>query len=320
MLTISNKLGNIAEAVKLRVGIFIFLYLSLQFALFFIMASVSTYPLMAMWGGIFVELTAMIIFNLRYGRTALGRDINTLIFYGVVLHLLYIPFYSYGIDLSAYHNNAQKGLNALIVLRLLLPLQQDLLQRIAVIEYAKAWFHQNQPFVRQYVNGLTVSIFILCALPLFTLMYFINSDQMRITGIAIVLYAFFVAFENSKTEQKPAPQPRPAVQENDNTDVDAKFITLPKEDVELLRNGVKLLAGLLAIAFITALAVSGSNKESTFLSGYAAGYHDGKTGAPPKTTMNLGKMLYCQLVFDRRQPRNYGEGEHECDPKHFDKK
>ncbi len=273
---------------------------------------------MALWGMTLFELTAIIIFNLLYGSTGVGRDINTLNFYAVLLHLLYIPFYCYGIDLSDYHNNAAKCFNYLIVLRLLLPLQQDLLQRIALVEYAKAWFQQNQPFVRQYINGLTISIFLLCALPLFTLIYFINTDQMRITGIAIVLFAFATAFQNSKTEQKPAPQPSPAVQEID--EADAKFVTLPKEEVEFLRYATKVLAILLAITLITTMLMAGPKKEDMFLSGYAAGYHDGKNGSPPKTTMNLGKMLYCQLVYDPSEPRNYGEGPHECDPKHFNKK
>lgn len=132
MLSISSKAIHIAQALKLRGMIFIFLYLSMEFNQLFFMASVSTQPLMAMWGNIFFEMTAIIIFNLLFGASGVGRDVITLTFYGVLVHLLYIPFYCYGIDLSSEHNNAQKIINALIVLRLLLPFSQDLLHRIAL--------------------------------------------------------------------------------------------------------------------------------------------------------------------------------------------
>ena len=317
MLSISSKANNIAQAVKLRVMIFIFFYLLSEFARFFIMVGVDKHPLMAMWGSVFFELTAIIIFNLLYGMTGVGRDINTLNFYGVVLHLLYIPFYCYGIDLSSEHNNASKCINALIVLRLLLPLSQDMLRRIALLEYAKGWFHVNRLFVNQYVNGLTISIFILCALPLFTLIYFINTDQMRMTGIAIVLFAFFIAIESSKKAQQPAEQAKSSPRETtaENT---AHSKSPSQEGTGGMRGYVvTLLAGVVIIIVIN-LRPTNSQQDRMYKTGYASGYQDGKNGVKPKSSVRLGKMLYCHLVFDPREHRDYGKGPHECDPEHFD--
>ncbi len=47
-----------------------------------------------------------------------------------------------------------------------------------------------------------MSMFVLCALPLFTLIYFINTDQMCITGIAIILFVFIVALGHSSKAQR----------------------------------------------------------------------------------------------------------------------
>lgn len=318
MLTISNKVSHIAEAVKSRLMIFIFLYLTFQFSLLFIMASVSTHPLMAMWGNIFFEMTAIIIFNLLFGASGVGRDVITLTFYGVLVHLLYIPFYCYGIDLSSEHNNAQKIINALIVLRLLLPFSQDLLRRIALLEYAKGWFHVNRLFVSQYVNGLTISIFILCALPLFTMIYFINTDQMRMTGIAIVLFAFFIAIESTKKAQQSAEQAKPSTRETtaENT-TDSK--SPAQENADHTRGFVMLLIACFAAFVAFNLWPSDSQQDRMYKTGYASGYQDGKNGVKPKSSVRLGKMLYCHLVFDPTEQRDYGKGPHECDPEHFDK-
>ncbi len=80
MLTISNKVGNLIEAMKLRLMLFIFFYLTLEFARLFLIVGAATHPLMALWGMTLFEVTAIIILNLLYGSTGVGRDINTLSF------------------------------------------------------------------------------------------------------------------------------------------------------------------------------------------------------------------------------------------------
>lgn len=316
MLSMSNKSINIVQALQLRAMIFLFFYLSLEFSRLFVFSGVNLYPLMAMWGVVFSELTTIIILHLLYGTTGVGRDVNTLNFYGVVFHLLYIPFYCYGIDFSTEHNNASKCINALIVGRLLLPLSPDLLRRIALLDYAKDWFHAHRLFVSQYVNGLTISIFILCALPLFIMIYLTNTDQMRITGIAIVLFAFFIAIESAKKAAPPAEPPQPrSINEEDSALSKAAGQEPSFDRREFL---VTLFVAVIVAFVLVNFRPSDTAKDRAYLTGYASGYSDGKNGVKPKSSVRLNKLLYCQLVFDPKETRDFGKAPHECDPEHFD--
>ncbi len=115
MLSIPSGIIRFAEVALQRMMIFILFYLSLEFVRMFISASAPTHPYMAMWATIFFELTVIIIVNLQFGSFSVGRDINTISFYGVLLHLFYLLFYFEGINVSEYHNNAAMGFNGLII-------------------------------------------------------------------------------------------------------------------------------------------------------------------------------------------------------------
>ena len=52
-------------------------------------------------------------------------------FYGVLIHIAYLPFFFYGINLAALHNDAHKTINTLIELRLLYIGGKELLRLIS---------------------------------------------------------------------------------------------------------------------------------------------------------------------------------------------
>jgi hypothetical protein len=246
---------------------------------------------MAMWGAIFFEATLIVIFILRYGDTSVGRDIATLLSCGIVAHLIYLPFYYYGIRVGAYHNYANQCLNGLIVLRLCYPANHDLLARISIIEKVKnRLFNNDHLFLNTYFNALTCSIFMLCALPLCTLIFIINTDQMRATGIAIILFSFFVAFEGAKARAAAA-----------ETNADAE-----NRIVFTVGGLTALLVVVASVSWVVSAFYNRAEDGAFFNTGYASGYSDAKSGTTPKLETDFEKALWCNMVATEPHARPPG--------------
>ena len=304
MLSIPHSLVRFFEAVFLRIMIFAFCYLSWEFADMFIEASAIAHPYMAMWAATLFEATVIIILNLRYGTESIGRDVNALKFYAVLAHLAYIPFYFQGIDVSAYHNYGVMGINGLILLRLFYFGDRDLLSRIAVIEYSKKWFLDRRWFINSYFNGLTITIFTFCAIPLFTLIYLINTDKMRVTGIAIILFTFFIAIENlrkNRTTNAEKATPEDATTAKDGTSLavqrsyEEKLVNA-KDRINDLTGLLRTTIGLIIVGYFLAVLMVKGEGDKKFLFGYAFGFADGKNGVKPKAEVRLERLAKC---YDR---------------------
>ncbi len=306
MLTLSNHLLPWRETLTFRAKIFIFLYFTTEFMRAFVTVGMVAHPLMAVWCSIFFDATVIIILHLLFCPSSIGRDINTLSFYGMLVHLAYMFCYYKGIEVSTYHNNLLKAINALIVLRLFLPAHRDFFSRIAAIEYAKKWLYTNQKFTNQYINGLTISLFFICALPMFVLIYLINTDQMRITGIAIVLVTFYTAFEKSSGNSKNIAVAEPATKTLDEKKIErtelatdlAEKLSIANKEVRFLQYVWKILCGGIVVFGLVGLLQFKFEINKMFDFGYAFGYADGKKGAPPKAETSLEKLHYCYHVFD----------------------
>jgi hypothetical protein len=295
MLSIPNIFIKISEATLTRITMFLLFYLTLEFARMFISASAATHPYMAMWGNILFEATVVIIFNLLYSNNGAGRDINTLNFYGVLVHMAYIPFYYFSIDLSMYHNYAHKAINWLVMLRLIWLGNTEILADVALIERGKNWVQSRRLFLNSYINGLTIAVFVLCAVPLCTLIFIINTDQMRATGIAVILFAFFVAFQYSK--HNPANIEASSVIPDTQTNASAPS---DSEATTLLAVKVGYWFAVFIIASIV-LSIA-DNEERFFNVGYASGFADAKSGAAPKRETDFDKALWCNMVRHPNQP------------------
>jgi hypothetical protein len=310
MLSITNNWIKYFESAFLRMTIFAFLYLTLRFSQEYITVNVGTNPLMAICADVFFSMTVIIIFNYLYGKESIGHDINTLNFYGVLCHLLYMACYIYRYDVSALHNYAAKFLNGLIILRLFYFGNREVFAKIAIIEYAKRWRLDRRWFFNSYVNGMTIALFVFCAIPWFTLIYIINTDQIRVTGIAIVLLTFFIVIEKSDKKRRVN-----AVKNTTNSiksgttetvicttsTLSADDVTITKQLVDaktamsIFKNGcVVLIVTLVAVLAVGSIVTSG-REQMMFSLGYASGYTDGKTGAKPKSNTDFNKMMRCSF-------------------------
>lgn len=291
------------HALKLRGMIFLFLYLALAFSRMFIFASSQTHPEFAVWGNVFFDATVIIIFNVLYGNSLVGRDANTLNFYALIFHVIYLPFYYGGYQVAIYHNTAIKVINALIVLRLCYFGERELLASIAIIERLKRVFYQHRWLFSTYVNGLTITLFFLCALPLFSLIYIINTDEMRITGIAVVLFTFFIAIEFSEhRKNQSAAAPAPALSEAEKTE-----LVQVKESRNIYLSLVKGLCLFIIVGWFFAGLVMRAKEAQFFTRGYANGYTDGKAGKAPISKEHTEKLLECYRYDPnafRAEPQN----------------
>lgn len=299
MLSIPHSAIKVAEAVLLRVMIFAFVFLELQFTRMFVSASAAEFPYMAMWGTILVDATAMIILALLAGEHSVARDTITLNFYALLTHLVYIPCFYYGYQFGEYHNSTIKTLNHLITLRLFYFGSRDLLHHVAIIDHTKRLLLSRRWFLNSYVNALTIGLFLTCAVPLFTLIYLINTDQMRITGIAIILFVFFIAIEysNKKKLNRELQAARQVMQIKTVSDATRvrvlQRIRKARQEVAQLRAYIKFLyiGGGLIILLLGAQAFSDKRRDAHF--GYAAGYVDAKTGKPARSETDIKKLMKC---------------------------
>lgn len=241
-----------------------------------------------------------------YGTENIEHDVNTLNFYALVCHLIFVAFYFYGYQVADYHNYAAKLINGLTVLRLFYFGNREFFSRIAIIEHCKNWLFDSRCFVNNYINGMTIALFVLCAIPLFTLIYFINTDQMRVTGIAIILFAFFTAIEKSD-KNKTAKTSRDATAKINN-DVIIQVVmptnvVAPQGDakdvdffnIEFFKDTCKMLAIALVLVLAGGQLVMYAREQTMFSLGYASGYTDGKSGAKPKSETDFKKLMRCSF-------------------------
>ena len=250
--------------------------------------------------GVFYEATCIVIFNLLYGMHHVGRDVNTVSFYGLVCYLVYLPFYFLGIDVSAYHNYAAKGLNALIVLRLFYFGNRDLLANISIIDHSKKWLLDGRLFLNTYINGLTIAVFFLCAIPLCTLIYLVNTDTMRVTGIAVILFSFFIAFDSSRKNTGARTQ----AQAIDIPLFDERKDALDKANHTIweMKNLLKIISIAAIICAICLPQTVDFYQRSFFDLGYASGYNDAKSGTAAKRETGFKKALWCIEVSQQKIP------------------
>lgn len=310
MLSISNSAVKFAEAVLLRLMIFTFCYLSYEFATMFISAGAKTHPFMAVWGDTIFEATVIIILNLQFGNSSVGRDVNALKFYILLIHLACLPFYIFKIDLSTFHNGSVAFLNVLILLRLFYFGERDLLSRISIVENSKKWLLHGRFFLNAYINGLTIAVFLLCAVPLCTLIFLINTDQMRVTGIAVILFSFFVAFDTARKRVAQAPNIVETIVQPE-TQVQKDALEVANYTIFELKTILKAVAVIAAISVLGLYASLGFYKASFFDVGYASGFNDAKSGTAPKRETDLNKAFKCIEVNRTKFPVPSDDG---CPP------
>ena len=110
MLTIPNYLVKIGQAIWLRAPIGLFFYLAYIFVRMFVSVGVHDHPYLVVIWGIAFEATAIVIFQLLYGKYSVGRDINALNTFGLFFELTYLLLSFVNIEVSAQLNLAAKGL------------------------------------------------------------------------------------------------------------------------------------------------------------------------------------------------------------------
>lgn len=301
MLSIPSFIVRFGEAIWLRITIALFFYLALSFGRMFVSVGAQDHQLLTVICGTVFDATCIIIFYLLYGMHSVGRDISTLSFYGVVLHVMYIACYFLRIEFSEIHNMLSKGINGLIILRIIFITPNELFAVISPIHHIRKFLLSKEWFFNFYPNILTVAIFALCAVPLSVMIYVINTDEMRASGIAAILFAFYVAFEKGKS-QSVTPVENESIQIKPKNNAEQDDLAKANEIIFELNFWLKII---FVIAVILAIGITASikfYKVSFFDAGYASGYSDAKSGAASKREANFQKALDCIEVNRNRFP------------------
>ncbi len=308
MLTLSKNLPSFSDAIFTRIKIFTLLYLSLEFTRMFISTWMAPHPYMSMITAFIFDAVLIILFILLYDDTHVGRDINTLNCFVVIVHLFYLPFYHNGIDGSMLHNYSVKALNVLIVLRLFYFGKKDLLAPIAVVDCAKRWCSRHHLFSNQYINRMTITISVLGALCIFTLIYLLNADNIRMSDIAVILFSFFVAIEKSKTSHTEKVTPHTIANEVPSTTAAPlemqQQLKIAQEKIDDLKMVVTILAVALSMLLVIFSIELHARSREKFAFGYASGYADGKNGVPPQRETRLQKIAECFTDTGIMPPRD----------------
>ena len=195
----SSLIKIIGHQLGIRVMMFAFLFLTWAFGETFITTTAKDHIALTFIALVSFEATIIIVFGLLYDDESIGRDINTLNFYGLICHLLYVVGYLLHLQVGELHNNAIIGLMGVAFFRSLYFGSSAVFGPISILEIAKTWINNNKYYGHKTINRLTILLFVLCAAPLFTVIYVVNTDQMTITGIAIVLFTFHIALSRKNS-------------------------------------------------------------------------------------------------------------------------
>ena len=122
---------------------------------------------------------------------------------------------------------------------------------------------------------------------------------MRITGISIILFVFFIAIEyanKKKANRQLLAEKRATVTKTVSDATRARVlqqIEKAKREVIQMREYINILYGIgavLAVALVVA-AYNDSRRDALF--GYATGYIDAKTGKPPRAETSIQNLMDC---------------------------
>jgi hypothetical protein len=136
----------------------------------------------------------------------------------------------------------------------------------------------------------------------------INTDKMRITGISIILFVFFIAIEyanKKKVNRQLIAEQRAAVTKTVSDATRARVlqqIEKAKREVVQMREYINILYGVGAFLVLALVAMSFHDSRKDALFGYATGYIDAKTGKPPRAETDIQNLLDCYRYDGNGRP------------------
>lgn len=141
----------------------------------------------------------MVVTVLLFGNRNITRDINELNFYGLIIHLIALPLYRYGIP-SVYHNMAIYGIICLIVARLLWidPRTADGdFRGLPVFGYlgcARRWLESRQRMKTDELYPYWAAVlFFGSVVPIWLIMLRTNDQMVTFATAALMVFIFFIA-------------------------------------------------------------------------------------------------------------------------------
>ena len=144
-----------------------------------------------------LDLVAVVIVPLLFQDKKITRDTNELNLYSMIFHLIYIPFYNYGIE-ATYHNWAIRGLLIIFAVRVLYfgakTSDGDFkgFPTFGGLGLFRLW-RESHNFTFKFCNHLPSVLFFGAAAPLWFISYRSNDTPVTMTVVALMMFVFFVA-------------------------------------------------------------------------------------------------------------------------------
>lgn len=283
---------NFIEEIKIRgmMVIFMFLVFRLNSILAQLISQPGTNGPLQLLIYSLLDLVSVIFLSLLFKNKRISRDLNELNFYSMLIHLIYIPFYFYGVR-AIYHNTAINILLVAVAIRLVYFGKRTSdgdyqgLPVFGLLGLLRMWYSAGSMTLKIKFAHLPSILFFGCAAPLWFIAYTSNDLQVALTVAGLMVFVFFIANQIHKHH----------VQSENNPIAASPDASLLKELASL--QTYKYFTTAFGIALVLVIAFSMvmvHMKESTFFDrGYQEGYTDGKDGKKPISAEHKEKLLSC---------------------------
>jgi hypothetical protein len=162
------------------------------------------------------EVPVMVIIALASGNNNITRDLNELNFYGLICHLIYLPFYFQGVP-SVYHNTAIKILLVVFAIRLCYfgPRTADGdfkgLPIYGLLGYTRQWLAARRAAMDTSFQHWAAVLFFGSAVPLWLFMLYFNDLRVTASIAGLMVFIFFISNYLHALQTRTAPVQRQTI-------------------------------------------------------------------------------------------------------------
>lgn len=277
-----------------------------------------------------IEIVSIIIILRFCGQRNIGRDINELNVYALLLHIITIPTYYYTNIPVEYHRN---GIWALLIAALVrlsyfgkLDENGDYkgLPAFGLFAKVQQLYSAHIKKDRHAFQHWPDILFFGSALPLWFIIWKTNDQSITITAIGLMLFIYFITDSiKQKDTQKidrlgqsglsgtptiqPIAQDHGAISQHGGALHDNISENIPVTKITTKRFVIILIVCILSACLFYYIMISMASSRTKLLRenfdlGYASGFSDAKSGSTPKRETDFNMALWCINAYERHPP------------------
>jgi hypothetical protein len=345
-MTLDNIINRsvLSSEIKVRMKIAIFMVLLFQFTNEIQPTNQSALLFYAFYA--LLEISSMVVVYRFSGNSAVGKDINEINLYALLIHIFRIPVYFFTELPMEIFKYSIWTLLILSILRLLYFKKSPNgdyqgIKLFFILESIRNKFTSK----KGSFNYWSELLFFGSAIPLWFIIYKTNDQSVTITVVGLMLFIYVISdaiktqavllkaadneaelhadealllqvFNNKSVAEKAyilklvAADYGIEIAEEKAKKADVKAEMVDEESFETfeLKSNFKILGIFTLILMILFPITIGHYQKSFFNSGYASGFNDAKSNAPPKKETDFDKVLKCVFEANHNWPQPKGKG------------